>query len=54
MKRKMSDSDSGSDSDHNERQRAINQTRDKGSSHWLSALPLENQGFKLNKGEFRD
>ena len=35
-------------------QRAIDQARDKGSSHWLSALPLEDQGFKLNKGEFRD
>ena len=35
-------------------QRAINQARAKGSSHWLSALPLEDQGFKLNKGEFRD
>ena len=34
--------------------RAINQARDKGSSHWLSALPLVDQGFKLNKGEFRD
>ena len=35
-------------------QRAINQARDKGLSHWLSALPLEDEGFKLNKGEFRD
>ena len=34
--------------------RAINQARDKGSSHWISALPLVDQGFKLNKGEFRD
>ena len=35
-------------------QRAINQARDEGSSYWLSALLLEDQGFKLNKGEFRD
>ena len=35
-------------------QRAINQARDKRSSHWLSALPLEDQGFKRNKVEFRD
>ena len=34
--------------------RAINQARDKGSSHWLSVLPVEDQGFKLNKGKFRD
>ena len=34
--------------------RAISHARDKGSSHWLSALPLVDQGFKLNKGEFRD
>ena len=26
----------------------------KGSSSWLSALPLKDQGFSLNKGEFRD
>ena len=28
--------------------------RDKGAGYWLSALPLENQGFNLSKGEFRD
>ena len=26
----------------------------KGSSSWLSALPLKDQGFNLSKGEFRD
>ena len=26
----------------------------KGSSSWLNALPLKDQGFNLNKGEFRD
>ena len=35
-------------------QRAINQTRGKGSSHWFNALPIEGQYFKLNKGEFYD
>jgi hypothetical protein len=28
--------------------------RDKGSGSWLNALPLERQGFNLNKSEFRD
>ena len=27
---------------------------EKGSSSWLSVLPLKDQGFNLNKGEFRD
>ena len=26
----------------------------KGASSWLSALPLQDQGFDLSKGEFRD
>jgi hypothetical protein len=34
--------------------RAVNQARDKGASSWLNVLPLQNQGFALNKGEFRD
>ena len=34
--------------------RAMKQAQDKGASSWLSALPLEEQGFNLNKGEFRD
>ena len=28
--------------------------REGGASSWLSVLPLSNQGFHLNKGEFRD
>lgn len=27
---------------------------EKGSSKWLSVLPIRDQGFNLNKGEFRD
>ena len=27
---------------------------EKGSSSWLTVLPLQDQGFNLNKGEFRD
>ena len=34
--------------------RAYKQAQEKGASSWLSALPLEEQGFVLNKGEFRD
>ena len=32
----------------------VHQARDKGASSWLNALPLESQGFVLNKEEFRD
>ena len=35
-------------------QRAMHQAQDKGASSWLSALPLKEHGFNLNKGEFRD
>ena len=35
-------------------QRAMKQAQDKGASSWLSVLPLKEQGFNLNKGEFRD
>ena len=35
-------------------QRAVDQAREKGASNWLGVLPLEDQGFTLNKGEFRD
>ena len=31
-----------------------NQNNDKGASHWLNALPLQDQGFNLTKQEFRD
>ena len=34
--------------------RALKQAQEKGASSWLSALPLEEHGFTLNKGEFRD
>jgi hypothetical protein len=34
--------------------RIVEQTRDKGASSWLNAIPLENHGFSLTKQEFRD
>ena len=34
--------------------RIIEQTRDKGASSWLNAIPFENHGFSLTKREFRD
>ena len=34
--------------------RALKQAREKGSSSWLTVLPLKTYGFTLNKGEFRD
>ena len=33
---------------------AVQQTRDKGSSSWLNAIPIEEHGLALNKQEFRD
>ena len=35
-------------------QRTMDFLQLKGSSSWLSALPLKDQGFNLSKGEFRD
>ena len=32
----------------------VKQARDSGAISWLNALPLEQQGFNLNKDEFRD
>ena len=32
----------------------VTQARDKGVSSWLTALPLREQGFDLNKEQFRD
>ena len=32
---------------------AVEQARDKGASSWLTAIPLEQQGFQLNKEEFK-
>ena len=34
--------------------RSVNQSRDKGASWWLTAVPLVDQGLVLNKQEFRD
>ena len=34
--------------------RILKQHSEHGASSWLNALPLEEQGFNLNKGEFRD
>ena len=34
--------------------RSIDLAREKGSSSWLTALPLKEHGFLLNKSEFRD
>ena len=33
---------------------SVNQSRDKGASSWLNAVPLVDQGLVLNKEEFRD
>ncbi|KAG1679035.1 hypothetical protein GQR58_013114 [Nymphon striatum] len=33
---------------------AVAQAKEKGASSWLNALPLEEQGFVLNKGELRN
>ena len=32
----------------------MQQTRDKGGSSWLNAIPIEEHGLPLNKQEFRD
>ena len=34
--------------------RLVSQSRDKGASTWLNAMPLVDQGLALNKQEFRD
>ena len=34
--------------------RAIDQASEKGASSWLNVIPLEENGFNLTKGEFRD
>ena len=34
--------------------RCVDLAKEKGSSSWLSVLPLEDHGFYLHKGEFRD
>ena len=35
-------------------QRAMDLNSEKGSSSWLTVLPFHDQGFHLNKHEFRD
>ena len=35
-------------------QRALDLATEKGSSAWLTVLPLQDLGFNLNKREFRD
>jgi hypothetical protein len=35
-------------------QRVMTLAQEKGASHWLNALPLEDHGFSLHKGAFRD
>ncbi len=34
--------------------RFMDLAKERGASSWLSVLPLSDQGFHLNKGEFRD
>ena len=34
--------------------RAVLQAKEKGSTNWLTALPLQDHGLVLNKGESRD
>ena len=34
--------------------RSVSQSRDKGASPWLTAVPLVDQGLALNKQEFQD
>ena len=36
------------------KQRMMDLLCEKGSSSWLTVLPLQDQGFNLTKGEFRD
>ena len=35
-------------------ERAVELAKEKGSSNWLTALPLDSHGFALHKGAFRD
>ena len=37
-----------------EKLRTISQIRNKGTSNWLNVLPFEDEGYVLNKQEFRD
>ena len=35
-------------------QRAVELASEKGPSNWLTVIPIDEMGFTLNKGEFRD
>ena len=35
-------------------QRAVELASEKGASNWLTVIPIDEMGFSLNKGEFRD
>ena len=35
-------------------QRAVQLASEKGASNWLTVIPIDEMGFSLNKGEFRD
>ena len=35
-------------------QRAVELASKKGASNWLTIIPIDEMGFTLNKGEFRD
>ena len=37
-----------------EQKRSLDMLSEPGASSWLSALPIADQGFNLNKGEFQD
>ena len=37
-----------------EQNRAVQQVKQKGTSNWINVLPLEEHGFTLTKGDFRD
>ena len=36
------------------KQRAVELASEKGPSNWLTVIPIDEMGFTLNKGEFRD
>ena len=38
----------------NSMKRAVTLAKDKGASNWLNVLPLEEEGYVLNKEDFRD
>jgi len=34
--------------------RAVEHAFEKGASNWLTVIPIDEMGFTMNKGEFRD